>query len=120
MRLTRVEAAIILGTVALAGGAIGLFTRSADAASDRETAEGNARKVLQAAEAWQAENRSGCPTLTLLERDGKLDSDEQTDDAWGGRFRVVCDADGTEVISAGRDGKLHTADDIVARSEGRS
>ena len=121
MRITRVEAAAVFGALVLSVGAIGLFSSSASAGTDRETALGDARRVLLAAEAWQEQNGAqGCPTLTLLERDGHLTAQVRLDDAWGERFRVVCTAEGTRVVSPGRDGKLQTDDDIVAEGTPRS
>lgn len=121
MRVTRVEAAAVLTTLVVIGGAIGLFSRSASAVTDRETATVDARRVLIAAQSWREQSAAaGCPTLTLLKRDGSLEADARTDDAWGERFRVVCTGEATRVVSPGRDGKLRTDDDVVVESHGDS
>jgi hypothetical protein len=78
-----------------------------------------ARQVLAATEAWQTEHGDGCPTLSELVEDGRLDSDARTDDAWGNRFRIICDGPRTTVRSAGPDGRAGTPDDLkVERSSG--
>jgi hypothetical protein len=78
-----------------------------------------ARQVLAATEAWQTEHGDGCPTLSELVEDGRLDSDARTDDAWGNRFRIICDGPRTTVRSAGPDGRAGTPDDLkVERGSG--
>ena len=84
---------------------------------DEEDALAAARHVLAAASSYRGEEAGGCPTLTGLVRAGRLESDARTDDAWGGRFRIVCEASAIEVRSPGRDGRAGTADDL--RVEGR-
>jgi hypothetical protein len=78
-----------------------------------------ARQVLAATEAWQTEHGEGCPTLSELVEDGRLDSDARTDDAWGNRFRIICDGPRATVRSAGPDGRAGTPDDLkVERGSG--
>jgi len=71
-----------------------------------------ARHVLAAATSHRGEESGGCPTLTGLVRSGRLEVDARTDDAWGGRFRIICEASAIEVRSPGRDGRAGTADDL--------
>jgi hypothetical protein len=71
-----------------------------------------ARRVLSAAEGWQSEHSDGCPTISQLVEDGQLDGESRTDDAWGNRFRIVCEGAQTSVHSAGPDGRPGTADDM--------
>ena len=78
-----------------------------------------ARQVLAATEAWQSDHGDGCPTLSELMEDGRLDADARTDDAWGNRFRIICDGPRTTVRSAGPDGRAGTPDDLkVVRGSG--
>jgi hypothetical protein len=78
-----------------------------------------ARQVLAATEAWQTEHGDGCPTLSELVEDGRLDSDARTDDAWGNRFRIICDGPRATVRSAGPDGRAGTPDDLkIERGSG--
>lgn len=71
-----------------------------------------ARQLLAAAEGWKSEHSDGCPTISQLVEDGKLDESDRTDDAWGNRFRIVCDGSSTSVRSAGPDRRAGTADDM--------
>lgn len=71
-----------------------------------------ARQLLSAAEGWQSEHAEGCPTISQLVEDGKLSASDRTDDAWGNRFRIVCDGASTSVRSAGPDRRPGTADDM--------
>jgi hypothetical protein len=71
------------------------------------------RRVLAAVEAWQSEKPEGCPSLTGLADSGFLQSDVRTDDAWGTRFRIVCNGASATVRSAGPDGRFGTGDDVV-------
>jgi hypothetical protein len=117
MRVTRVEAATAVCAMALVAAGIGFFTRSASAVTDREMGTEDAKRVLRAAEAWMGEHgATGCPTLTRLQEDGHLSREARTDDPWGARFRVVCQAEGTVVKSPGQDGQMRTEDDLVVSS----
>jgi general secretion pathway protein G len=119
MSITRVEAALILGALAIAVGAVSLVSGSASASTEQGAAEEDAKRVLRAAEAWRsASETEGCPTLSVLEKEGQLPEEARTDDPWGERFRVVCDGEDTAVRSYGRDGKANTADDLVIAADG--
>jgi len=71
-----------------------------------------ARQLLAAAKGWQSEHADGCPTISQLVEDGKLDESDRTDDAWGNRFRIICDGTSTSVHSAGPDRRAGTKDDM--------
>jgi hypothetical protein len=117
MRITQFELLSAAAALAILGAVGAFFARDGGTAADTVSTEDDARRVLRAAEAWLAVNGgNGCPTLTLLQRDGQLPDDARTDDAWGERFRVVCDQKGMLVRSAGKDHDLRTDDDVVATS----
>jgi hypothetical protein len=71
------------------------------------------RRVLGAAEAWQSENPTGCPSITELVDSGYLTADVRVDDPWGTRFRIVCSASGAGIRAAGPDTRFGTSDDIL-------
>jgi len=113
----RVSRRAVIGTVALAGALVATVVAAGHRGEHDETeAMAAARQVLLAASAHRGEVSRGCPTLTELMRSGRLAKDARTDDAWGGRFRIVCDASATEVRSDGRDGRAGTADDVRVES----
>jgi hypothetical protein len=70
------------------------------------------RRVLAAVESWQTENSDGCPTITQLVDDGRLEEDARTDDPWGNRYRIVCEGVHATVRSAGPDRRPGTPDDV--------
>ena len=71
------------------------------------------RRVQAAAEAWQSENSDGCPSITQLVEEGRLESDAPTDDPWGNRYRIVCEGAHATVRSAGPDRRPGTPDDVT-------
>jgi hypothetical protein len=99
----------VLAAVTAATAVVVAHTGAADAPGAAVDA---ARQVLAATEAWQTAHGDGCPTLSELVDDGRLDRDARTDDAWGNRFRIVCDGPHTTVRSAGPDRRAGTADDL--------
>jgi general secretion pathway protein G len=115
--LTRIEVGAVTAVLVAAVAAllVVFLPSEADAAGQ---AERDARRIQRLAADYVRETGSGCPTLTLLERDKRLPGDLRTDDPWGERFRVVCSGDQVSVTSPGRDGKPNTGDDIrVSPSE---
>lgn len=89
------------------------WLQSASAASEQEmSSRTDATEIHNAAKSYRAQHAEGCPTLSLLQEEHLLNRAARADDAWGNRFRVRCDDDGLVVISAGRDGKPNSADDI--------
>jgi general secretion pathway protein G len=112
--LTRFEVTAIIGSLALVAAGIGLFTSSASAGTEQETAETDARRIAAAADEWR-QNHSGvgCPTVSRLIEDDKVEGAVRNDDPWGNRYRIDCDGSATRVRSAGRDGRLRTDDDVV-------
>jgi hypothetical protein len=71
-----------------------------------------ARQVLAATQAWQGDHSDGCPTISELIEDGRLDDKARVEDNWGNRFRIVCDGTRTSIHSAGPDRKAGTPDDV--------
>jgi hypothetical protein len=107
---------VALGTgallVALSAVTAGVVARAGTV--DPATAAGeSARRVLGTVEAWQSENPVGCPSITALVESGYLSRDARTDDAWGNRFRIVCDARAASIHSAGPDKRFGTKDDVT-------
>jgi len=108
------RAALVAGAALVALSAItaGVVAR-AGTADPATTAAEAGRRVLGAVEAWQSENPVGCPSITALVDAGYLSSDAHTDDAWGNRFRIVCDAGSATIRSAGPDTRFGTKDDVT-------
>jgi general secretion pathway protein G len=116
--LTVVElgATVALLTVLL-GGAL-LFVRPSLEADKSDAAVRDAMHIREAVLDWKDRGSPpGCPTVSQLLHEKKLEESSRLDDPWGGRFRIECSDEDVSVSSAGRDGKLGTGDDIrVPRS----
>lgn len=112
--VTLVEVLIVLAIMALiAGGAVfALFPQLNKARV--EAAVLGASTVKKAADVYlQIDNPgAGCPTLEDLVKAKKLEGGK-TDDPWGTPYKISCGEDGeVRVISAGKDKKDGSADDI--------
>jgi hypothetical protein len=105
-----------LGAVAIALTLTGVVYATSKAGSDARAQESvqAASKILKAARAHADEAGGGCPTISSLKRDGLLQSDALTSDAWGGQFRVLCEGEELNVHSPGPDGRLDSIDDVHA------
>ncbi|MGB0678156.1 MAG: type II secretion system protein GspG [Polyangiales bacterium] len=53
-----------------------------------------------------------CPTVDVLVKEGELDANKKTQDAWNNDFQIQCEGTDVRVTSAGPDGKMGTEDDI--------
>lgn len=107
------KAAVLAVAAAVAiAGTLG-FAARANTNAERDHAAEAARKIMHAADAYAASSaQAGCPTISELLESRALDETARTEDAWGNRFRIVCDGAGTRIVSGGPDGRLGTSDDI--------
>lgn len=81
-----------------------------------ESSERAAGQILNAASDYVAEAGGGCPTVSSLKRDKFLEGTAPASDAWGARFRILCQEGELVVHSAGADAK-NSGDDVrVTRS----
>jgi hypothetical protein len=75
----------------------------------------DARTIQSVAAFWRDQHGANrCPTMERLVADGELSASSKLDDPWGHRYLIRCDADEVLAISSGPDGRVDTADDIVA------
>jgi hypothetical protein len=73
----------------------------------------SAIELRRAAMVWRSRHETdNCPEPEQLRRDGVIDQASRLDDAWGEPLHVVCEGDGTSVVSSGPDRRAGTADDI--------
>lgn len=118
-KVTWVELGVGVGLLALAAGAGTLLFGSKVHASESDTAFRDAQRIREAVVEWRAENPQGCPTLSQLKHERRLDTEVRTDDPWGQRYRVECVDSQISVVSPGRDGRTGTSDDVrVPRNRG--
>lgn len=112
---SKLPARLVAGAVAVVAAVAvtaGVAAHEGKSAEVGEAAQA-AKRILHAADTYAVSSaQAGCPTITELIEAQKLDDDARTDDAWGNRFRIVCDASGPRVVSAGPDGRLGTTDDL--------
>jgi hypothetical protein len=115
--VTYLELGLAAGAVAVALAGVFLIFTPVASASAGDSAIKNAQAIHDAAVSFREDNPNGCPTITQLVHEKKLGSEAATDDPWGQRYRIECDADSIRVISPGADKKRGTGDDIrVPRS----
>jgi hypothetical protein len=112
-RWTRFELSLLAGFVTVTALGSGWALSRASAAEETDVARRAAGELLSAASEWRrASNVPGCPTVTQLKTEQRLERDSATDDPWGGRFRIICSEVAVRVRSAGVDGVFQTDDDI--------
>ncbi len=106
--------AAAVAVLGLGAGASGVYWfASSGAAKDAQSeSRADAAIIQAAAKSFRAQHADGCPTLSSLQEEQILSRNAREDDAWGNRFRIVCDDSEPAVVSAGPDGKANTADDL--------
>jgi hypothetical protein len=115
--VTPLELVAALGAIVLTSVVASFVVRSQRQDDSQRMAEEAAERIHSAAERWQQDHATGCPTISELVYDHALDADARVDDPWGSRYRVVCNGPTLIVWSSGKDGETGTADDIrVPRS----
>jgi len=111
----RLSPKAVLGAVALVTAVVitaGVAARATTNAEEGHAAEA-AKKILHAAKAYAAaSSQAGCPTLSELVESRALAESARVEDAWGNRYRIVCDDASTTVVSSGPDGHMGTRDDV--------
>lgn len=110
--ITVVEVSAVATALCVAVSGIALIAHAKS--DDRAQAQAlhDAQRIAVAAHEWQSDGESGCPTLSVLERQHRLDRGARQDDPWGARFRIFCNGRELTVSSAGPDGQLGTHDDV--------
>ncbi len=83
-----------------------------------ELARERGHVVLTAASDWKRDHlERGCPSITQLQRASLLESTARAEDPWGQRFQIRCLEGQVRVLSAGKDGRFETSDDIALAAE---
>jgi len=110
--VTLVEVLIVVAIMAMIAGGVSfaILPRLADARL--KTAKQGATEIRKAAQLWQVENGSECPSMSQLKRDGVLDKAGTSDDPWGQPFQIKCGDGEIYVASSGPDTKKGTEDDV--------
>ncbi|MEN9578399.1 MAG: ral secretion pathway protein GspG [Pseudomonadota bacterium] len=112
--VTRVELLAALGIAGLLFGSATLWLGRAAEDDQRGQAVKTAKELLGAASDFKRTKPDvGCPTISLLIHEERYDRSAPADDPWGGRYRIRCSAEDVEVLSAGKDGRFSTPDDIA-------
>lgn len=110
--LVEVGAVTAALSVVISGAALVAHARSGPSAQAR--ARQDSERIAAAAREWAHDgDGSGCPTISVLERQHRLSSDVRIDDPWGNRYRVLCDGPTLSVTSPGPDGAPGTPDDVI-------
>jgi general secretion pathway protein G len=110
---TLVEVLIVVAIMALIAGGATLVAFPLYKGSQVTSAKVSCEAVKQAAELYlNLEGSSDqCPTMQDLVTSKKLDA-KKTDDPWGTPFKIDCSEGDVRAISAGKDRKFGTPDDV--------
>jgi general secretion pathway protein G len=112
---TLVEVLIVVAIMATLAGMVTILAFPELIKARIRTAAMGAKAVRQAAQIYREVDMGGdasaCPTLPALLQAKKLDA-TRSDDPWGSRYDVACEGDDLHGVSAGRDRKPGTADDV--------
>jgi type II secretory pathway pseudopilin PulG len=115
--ITLVELTAVTAALGITVSGAALFARANHGNQAEELAMHDARQIASAVREWQRDADVGCPTLSLLRRQHRLDQNARLDDPWGNRFRVVCQGDSSAgaitVSTPGPDGAQGTHDDVT-------
>ena len=116
--VTRFELMLVVGALSLLGLG-GAWLNLGHAAHNPEaTARERGQALLNAATDWKREHSGpGCPSITQLKRESRLNSAARTEDPWGERFRLRCTDQEVQVWSAGGDRQFLTPDDITLAAQ---
>jgi len=109
--VTLVEVLIVVAIMAvIAGSAVFLVIPQLGKAKVKTT-HGSAQTIRQAADVHMNVDGGECPTIADLVAAKKLDRNK-TDDPFGTPFKITCAEGEIRVVSAGKDKKEGTPDDI--------
>lgn len=109
---------IVVALIAMVSGGVAVMAiRQAERAKLTHAAT-SARELRTAVQTyWLLESTNACPTVSELVEAQVLDEGANTEDPWGGEWRVNCDDGRIRVASAGPDRRAATKDDIVVPKE---
>jgi len=111
--VTLVEVLIVVAIITLISAGVALTAFSHVESTKLKNAKTNARSLRLAVKTWWLENdTTDCPTLSELVKAEALDRDSSRTDPWGEPWHIECTERDVTVISAGKDRKLGTEDDI--------
>jgi general secretion pathway protein G len=115
MGATLIEIMVVVAIISLVLGGVGImaFNRFQDAQLD--TARTEVIKIRGAIETYRVNKRGKCPkTMEDLKAAGFID--KVAKDPWGTTYEFKCpgEKDQIDVVSAGPDGEMGTADDIAS------
>lgn len=113
--MTLIEIMVVVAIISLIMGGIGImaFNRFQDA--QLGTARSELTNIKGAIETYRVNKRGKCPkTMQDLKAAGIID--KVAKDPWGTDYEFKCpgEKDGIDVVSAGPDGEMGTADDIAS------
>lgn len=113
--MTLIEIMVVVAIISLVLGGVGImaFNRFQDAQLD--TARNEVVKIRGAIETYRVNKRGKCPkTMEDLKAAGFID--KVAKDPWGTTYEFKCpgEKDQIDVVSAGPDGEMGTADDIAS------
>jgi general secretion pathway protein G len=113
--MTLIEIMVVVAIISLVLGGIGIMAINRFKDAQVETAHSEVLKIRGAVDQYRVSKRGKCPkTLQDLKQAGYID--KAAKDPWGVEYTFKCpgDKDEVDVISAGPDSEMGTADDIAS------
>ncbi len=111
--LTLVELIVVITIIGVLTAAISVGVIAAQKNANIRLAKTACNTIRDATIQWRAIHAGeDCPTVDQLRQEKLLDTGFSLKDAWGGLFKVACEADEITCTSSGPDRKEGTEDDI--------
>jgi len=112
--MTLVEIMIVVVIMGMIASAVGIAVFNQLKEARVKTAEQEARTIENAVQLWQTDH-SGCPTMTQLKSDGKINRNARDRDPWDNEYTINCEGGEVTVRSKGPDGVEGNEDDVPRR-----
>jgi prepilin-type N-terminal cleavage/methylation domain-containing protein len=111
--MTLIEIMIVVSIIAMVSAGVAVAAFGSFTEARLKQAETDARGVRAAVKShWLLEATTECPTMDELQSSRMIDEAGKKTDPWGKGWRLNCEGDGIQVISAGPDQQFETQDDI--------
>lgn len=114
--VTLIEILIVLAIIGLIAGGVAMTAVPQLEKAKVQTTRQGASEVRKAAQLWRTTGGTDCPSVETLKTEKLLDRASKVLDGWDQPFKIYCEDDETTVVSAGKDKKEGTPDDIKVPS----
>lgn len=117
--MTLVEIMIVVVIMGMIASAVGIAVFNQLKEARVKTAEQEVRTIENAVQLWQTDH-SGCPSMSQLKSDGKINRSARDRDPWDNEYIINCEGGEVAVHSKGPDGVDGNEDDVPRRRAARN